>query len=140
MFDHKTTILISIKPEFVDLIFNGTKTVELRRSLPKNIAHNSEIVIYASSPIQSIVGRAFVKKIEAGKPRILWQKVGCRTGVSLDHFNTYFDGKEQGYGLILEKIERFQNPISLSFLRDKFDFSPPQSFMYARKELMECIG
>lgn len=134
------TLLISIKPEFVDLIFNGQKTVELRKALPKNLPLNTEIVIYASSPTKSIVGRAYVKKIETSEPNALWQKLGHKTGVSVDYFNSYFTGKTKGYGIVLEKVERFAEPLSLYFLRNKINFYPPQSFMYAREELMECIG
>lgn len=134
------TILISIKPEFVELIFNGQKTVELRKSLPKALPENAQIIIYASSPTKSIVGRAFVKSIESYEPQTLWEKLGHKTGITFDYFSDYFQGREKGYGIVLDRVEKFSAPLSLCFLRDKLDFTPPQSFMYAKEELMECIG
>ena len=134
------SILISIKPEFVDLIFSGQKTVELRRVVPKNVSTETEIIIYASSPTQCIVGKATIKRVEAHPVELLWSKIGDRTGITFAHFLDYFDGKEMGYGLVLDKIERFTTPYPLTSLREKLDFYPPQSYMYTSPELLELIN
>jgi len=135
----RLSILISIKPEFVELIFNGDKTVELRRVLPKNLPDNTEIIIYASSPTKSIVGKARIKNVEEQSIEKLWKKLGHRTGITFEYFEEYFKGKDTGYGLVLDKIERFASPYSLCSLRDTINFSPPQSFMYTTDDLMEII-
>lgn len=134
------SILISIKPEFVDLIFNGKKTVELRRVVPKDVSTETEIIIYASSPTQCIVGKATIKKIEAHPVELLWSKIGHKTGITFDHFIEYFTGKEMGYGLVLGDVEQFSSPYPLDSLREKLDFYPPQSYMYISPELLEFIN
>ena len=58
-------VLLSIKPEFADKIFNGTKKYEYRRSIFKK-KEVKTVVVYASSPIQKIIGE-FEEKIEDGK-------------------------------------------------------------------------
>lgn len=135
----KLSILISIKPEFVELIFSGDKTVELRRVLPKNLPDKTEVIIYASSPIKSIVGRACIKNIEEHPIDRLWKKFGHRTGTTFEYFKKYFKGKNRGYGLILEKVEIFSSPYPLCTLRDTLSFSPPQSYMYTPPDIMELI-
>lgn len=44
-------ILLSIKPEFADKIFEGTKQFEFRKSIFKDKTVR-KVVVYASSPIQ----------------------------------------------------------------------------------------
>lgn len=139
MSNKKLSILISIKPIYVDLIFNGNKTVELRRVLPKNLPNNSEVIFYASSPIKSIVGKARIKNIDEQPIDKLWKTLGHKTGVTFEYFKEYFKGKDTGYGLTLHKIEEFPNPYPLCSLRDTLNFSPPQSFMYTPCDLIGII-
>lgn len=139
MSDKKLSILISIKPIYVDLIFSGDKTVELRRVFPKNLPDDTEVIIYASSPTKSIVGRARIKNIEEQPIDKLWEILGHRTGVTFEYFNEYFKGKDRGYGLIVDKIEQFSVPYPLCALRETLNFSPPQSFMYTPPNIMEII-
>jgi len=133
------SIVLSIKPEFVDLIFDGQKTVELRKAIPKNISTEMEIIPYASSPTKSIVGRATIKKVEAHTLEKLWAKIGHKTGITFDYFSEYFEGKEMGYGLVLDSIEKFTTPHDLHSLREELNFFPPQSYMYSSPELLEYI-
>jgi len=139
MSQNTLSILISIKPEFLELIFEGHKTVELRRVLPKNLPSNLEVIFYASSPTKSIVGKARIKNIEIEPIEDLWEKLGNKTGISFEYFQDYFQGKNTGYGLVLDKVVKFSNPLSLGSLRDMINFSPPQSFMYTPPDLMELI-
>ena len=55
-------VLLSIKPKYADKIFNGTKTVELRRICPK-VTEGDLILVYVSSPVKALVGEFEVKKI-----------------------------------------------------------------------------
>ena len=47
-------VLLSIKPEFADKIFNGTKKYEFRKSIFKNKDVDT-VVVYASSPCKYII-------------------------------------------------------------------------------------
>ena len=48
-------VLLSIKPEFAELIFKGTKKFEFRKSIFKN-SEIKTVVVYASSPMQKVIG------------------------------------------------------------------------------------
>ena len=62
------SILISINPEHVENIFNGTKKYEYRKIKCKQDI--DKIIIYSTSPIMKIVGEAKVEEILEGSPEI----------------------------------------------------------------------
>lgn len=133
------SILISIKPEFMELIFSGEKTVELRKSVPKDLPNNTEIIFYASSPERKIVGKAKIKRVEELSIDQLWDELGDQTGITVEYFKEYFEGKDKGYGLILDKVEKFSEQFSLDQLRERFNFYPPQSYMYTSETISKAL-
>lgn len=133
------SIVISIRPEFAELIFSGEKTVELRRVVPKDVPSETEIYIYVSSPVQSIVGKAVINKVEAHPLKKLWNTIGDKSGISLEYFNEYFNGKKIGYGLVLDNVTKFPTPFHLHSLKKHFNFHPPQSYMYTTNDLLNHI-
>jgi hypothetical protein len=72
------TIVLSIKPKDADLILAGTKTVEFRRAWAAEKV--DAIAIYASAPIQRIVGVAQVSNVVSAKPTLLWDYCKKRGG------------------------------------------------------------
>ena len=64
-------ILLSIKPEFANKIFEGTKKFEYRRSIFKN-QKVTKVVVYASSPVQKIIGEFEIDYILTGPVQSLW--------------------------------------------------------------------
>ena len=55
-------IILSIKPEFAAKIFEGTKKYEFRRAIFKN-KNVKKVVVYASSPVQKIIGEFEIEDI-----------------------------------------------------------------------------
>ena len=55
-------VLLSIKPEFVERIFDGSKKYEYRKMLFKRNDINV-VVIYASAPVKRVVGEFRIKDI-----------------------------------------------------------------------------
>ena len=53
-----STILLSIKPEFSEKIFNETKKYEFRKRVARKKVE--KIVVYATSPVKKIVGEVEV--------------------------------------------------------------------------------
>src|SRR5258708_10947703 len=74
--DMKTNhaFLISIRPRFAEMIFSGSKTVELRRVCPK-VSIGDLALVYVSSPAMELRGSFEVGKILTGSPTALWKKV-----------------------------------------------------------------
>jgi predicted transcriptional regulator len=90
-------ILLSIKPEYVEQIFNKTKRYEYRRILAKN--NVDSIIIYCTYPVKKIVGELKIKSIIMKPPTTLWKMTRHNAGVSRAKFYEYF--KWQRYCLRL---------------------------------------
>ena len=128
-------IMLSIRPKYADMIFNGTKTVELRRIRPKNLEENDVVLVYVSSPISSIIGAFRVDGIIEKPISELWNNVTSTAGITHEEFNRYFEGAEQGIGIVVKNIRRLETPVALEQLRENWiGFRPPQSFYYASNE------
>ena len=120
-------VLLSIKPEFADKIFDGTKKVEFRRIIFKSNKITS-IVVYASSPIQKIIGEFEVDSVLSGSPEYLWSETSEDAGISKSYFDQYFADRLIGYAIRIKSVNRYKVPLCL-----KLDFNishPPQSFQY----------
>lgn len=119
-------ILLSIKPEFAEKIFNGTKKFEFRRSLFKN-KNIMTVVVYASSPVQKVIGEFEIDHILNEDIHQLWQETKEFSGISESYFFDYFDKKEKGYAIKIKTTKRYTKTLSL---KDDYNVTPPQSFMY----------
>ncbi len=64
-------VLLSIKPEFANKIFNGSKKFEFRRAIFKN-PDIRKIVVYASSPVQKVIGEFEIEHIHRHDLVALW--------------------------------------------------------------------
>ena len=120
-------VLLSIKPEFVEKIFNGEKKFEYRKVLFKNNEVN-RIVIYASSPVKKVVGEFEIGEILHTTKNELWESTQEKSGITKEFFDDYFSEKEFAYAIEIKEIEQYQEPKSL-----KEDFkilNAPQSFQY----------
>lgn len=127
----ENSILLSIKPFYVNKIIEGTKTIELRRKRPKQIKKGSLVLIYATAPTKSIIGAFKVKNIIEEQIKHLWKKVSPKAAVSREEFNIYFSGSDIGYGIVIGEKWIFENPITLSTMKDADEtFNVPQSFRY----------
>lgn len=120
-------VLLSIKPEFVKEIFNGTKKFEYRKSIFKN-KDVKTIVIYATMPIGKIVGEFEIDYILQKHPTQLWEETKDFSGVSKEFYYQYFDGRENGYAIAIKKLKEYKKAICP---HRKYDnFYAPQSFKY----------
>lgn len=128
-------VLLSIKPEYADKIFNGEKKFEFRRSLFRN-NNVTTVVVYASSPIQKVIGEFEIDKIINEDLARLWQKTKKYSGISEDFFYEYFKSKDKGYAIKIKKAIRYSEARSL---KEKYNISPPQSFVYLSQSVDDSL-
>jgi predicted transcriptional regulator len=132
----KSAVVISIKPQFAERIFDGNKTVELRRKCPK-IVPGDYLFVYVSSPTKAFKGLLRVRRIVCRPPKSLWREVGKFAGISKTEFDTYYHGASTGFGIFISVVEELDLPIGLSKIRRSWkSFRPPQSYMYVARESM----
>ncbi len=122
------SVLLSIKPEFVEKIFAGEKRFEFRRALPAE--EPRRVVVYASSPVQRIVGEFRVRRVLSTTPEALWRRTRKHAGIERDYFERYFEGRQLAHALEIEMTTRYRRP--LNPWQSVEAFFPPQSFMYLR--------
>lgn len=122
-------VLLSIKPEFANKIFDGTKKFEFRKSIFKN-KDVKTVVVYASSPVQRVIGEFEIEKILNFDLDTLWDLTQDFSGISEDFFYEYFADREFGYAIKIKKAKKYRNPKNL---KEEFNLFPPQSFAYLPK-------
>jgi len=119
-------VLLSIKPEFAEKIFNGTKKFEFRRSIFKNSSVKT-VVVYASSPMQKVIGEFEIDFIIHDQINNLWQQTHEYAGIKKDYFFNYFSNKQKGYAICIKKPKIYPTPLAL---KENYNMPPPQSFTY----------
>ncbi len=118
-------ILLSIKPEFVNLIMCGQKKYEFRKKPCKQ--NVDKIIIYSTNPIMKVVGEAHVETVLIDKPENIWNITKEESGIERDFFDEYYRGRDQAVAYKLEHIVRYPEPKSLA---DYGISTAPQSFCY----------
>ena len=118
-------VLLSIKPEFANKIFEGTKKFEFRKSIFKKEVKT--VVVYASSPLQQVIGEFEIECILHLELDTLWSITHMESGISEIFFYKYFDDKERGYAIQIKNVKRYDKPKNL---KEEYNLLPPQSFAY----------
>ena len=119
-------VLLSIKPEFADKIFNGTKKFEFRRIIFKQ-RDIDKVIVYASSPVQRVIGEFSVEDILSGSVDDVWTLTNHLSGISEIYYRNYFFNKQIAYAIKIGRTLRYRRNRQLS--EYNIDY-PPQSYMY----------
>lgn len=132
-------LIISLKPYYADLLFEGLKKVELRRRIASQI-NGRDVFIYVSSPVRELRGGFRVGQVWEGSPDAVWNIVAELATVDRWEFDAYFEGQAVAYALEVTNVWEYQSPVGLNWLRAQFDdFVVPQSWRYAKPEEHEAF-
>ena len=132
----KKSFVLSIKPVYASKIFDGSKTIELRRKFPHKDVKGAIALIYSSSPEQKILGFVSIKEVKKLSISDIWNNFSNRIGIEEDAFDKYFNGLNDGYAIFLDKPTKLRKEIGIEELSKAYNFSPPQSYIYATDELL----
>lgn len=119
-------VVLSIKPEFAFKIFDGTKRFEFRKAIFKN-TNIKTVIVYASSPVQQVIGEFEIEKIINQDIDSLWQLTQNFSGITEDYFYQYFANRADGFAIEIKKTKKYRQP---KCLRADYNLVPPQSFAY----------
>ncbi|WP_422365048.1 ASCH domain-containing protein [Pelagibius sp.] len=121
--------LISIRPEYVQAMIEGRKTVEFRRRNLK-LAPNSRLWIYSTLPTAAVTAVAVVTGVDSGAVNAIWRRYGKRGSICKADFDRYFLGVDQAFAIEIKCVSVLSNGIDLSSLRTVVDgFQPPQTYV-----------
>lgn len=122
-----TAILLSIKPEFAYAILEGRKGFEFRRRLFREETVE-RVVVYASSPVQRVVGEFKLAAVHSLPLKSLWRRTQHHAGIERRYFDRYFEDCEVGHALEVGSSVLYEDPVRLE---DAVGLKrPPQSFCY----------
>jgi type I restriction enzyme S subunit len=131
------SILISIKPEYVQHILTQKKKFEFRKKINKDFC-DRKVYIYSSAPTKKIVGYFVSSQIIEDSPEKIWKKCKKWAGIEEEDFFAYFDNKDIGFALEISKLKCFKHPIDPKNISPSF--TPPQSYYYLDKELEATLS
>lgn len=118
-------ILLSINPNHVENIMNGTKRYEFRKRACKR--HVDKILIYSTTPVMKVVGEAEVEDALIDKPQIIWKKTQKKSGIEKSFFDEYYADKEQAVAYKLKNVVEYE---VAKELKEYGISNAPQSFQY----------
>ena len=126
-------VILSIHPEWAKLIYEGKKTLELRKNIPMNTVNI--VYLYETAPICKVTGffKYFaytrIKKTHLELHKDIITEKSC---VPVEEIKNYFGKSEEIFGWICNaghKGNQFAYPVELSEFGIK---RPPQSWCYTR--------
>lgn len=126
-------IILSIHPKWAKLIYEGKKTVEYRKSIPK-YEKSITVYMYETSPIRKVTG--CFKMISHFRMDVVYNKVcdnlvarGC---LSIQELRHYQNDSKDVVGWVVGSFEKFDQPKTIA------DFGlkrPPQSWCYTEVDV-----
>lgn len=123
-------MLLSLKPQYAELVFLGLKTAELRRLVPSEV-EGRNVYIYVSSPTRKLRGGFVVGEVWQGTPEDVWERVKDMASIDVETYNAYYEGRAKAFALSIVDAWEYKRPLPLSELRTEFKgFVVPQSWRY----------
>lgn len=114
------SIILSIRPFYSELILKKEKLYEFRNFKAKNFT--TYFWVYESFPTKKL---KYILKI---KTPIVFPNVAEGSSYGVDRFNS--GEMENKYAYEIEEIYMLENPLPMIFLKDNFNFTPPQAYTY----------
>ena len=125
-------IVLSIRPQYAEKIFDGSKKVEFRRVRPKHVKKGDLVLMYISSPTQSLAGVFKIDEIMAKSPSELWNLTQKIAGITQEEFFHYYKGVDTGIGIFFSDVWPLREPMKIQDWQNQgINFRPPQGFRYA---------
>lgn len=120
-------VLLSIKPEFVEKILDGSKRFEFRKNVFKN-KNVKSIVVYSTMPVGKVVAEFDIEHILMDAPEAVWEKTADFSGISRSFFDEYFTGRDRAVAIGIGEVRQYERPMDLIELG--IGSTAPQSYRY----------
>ncbi len=119
------SVLMSIKPEYVQGIMSGRKIYEFRKKACKRTV--DRIYIYSTVPVKKIVGEAEIESIIVDTPEELWKITHKGAGIKKEFYDRYYENRGEAVAYKLINVKKYKKPRALSEMGIK---TAPQSYQY----------
>lgn len=125
-------VILSIKPCFCKLIFDGQKVYEYRKRIFKR-NDVDKVYVYASKPICKVIGYFTVGSIINDTVSNVWDMTHEYGGIDKGYYDSYFNGCNIAHAIKIGEVVKLDKPINPKNVLD--NFIAPQNFMYLENEL-----
>jgi predicted transcriptional regulator len=128
-------ILMSVRPNFAERIFGGSKSVEIRKRFSKKwIGHDA--VLCATKPLHCLLGRTTIRSVTKGHPDSLWVRFQSRIGCSKNEFDAYVGDASEVAAIEFADVRPYETPVQVSQLGQVLGrrLLAPQSYFEASFE------
>jgi len=116
-------VLLSLHPEWWDLILAGRKTVEIRKTAPSNCEWPVRVLVYLTAPVSAVVGEFLCFGYQKTNR---YRQFHPRSCVSLSDLYKYGKGKEIcGWDIASPMLYPQKKTLTQLGIR-----RPPQSWQY----------
>ena len=106
------------------------KKFEFRKIIFKN-PNVKTLVVYASSPVQQVIGEFEIDDILSCAPDEIWRLTKKYSGISEQFFYDYFADREIAHAIKIKDATKYDKPLSL---KENYKVSPPQSYLYLEEQ------
>lgn len=121
-------VLLSIKPQYAQRIFEGKKKYEYRRNVFKRDDIDT-IIVYVTKPVGKVIGEFKIDEILEDSPNEIWKKTKLYSGIKKKDYMEYFSERKKGFAIGIKHAQVYDEPLDLMDINPKIK-SAPQSFMY----------
>lgn len=118
-------MLLSINPQYVASIIDGTKTYEYRKFRCRRDV--DKIIIYATAPQKQVIGEAEIEEILEDDILTVWHMTKKYSGITYKFFREYYKGKKTAVAYHLKNLVIYEHPLTLA---DIGISCAPQSYRY----------
>lgn len=133
------TLIVSIKPEFTEMIIAGKKTIELRKSAP-DVNVGDIMIIYCTYPIMAFIGVCKIGKVLKLEPLLMWKQYKSCLGIDYVRFSAYYHNVSLAIGIEITEFEKLNKNIKLEAIKNEIpSFQPPQTFRYLDSKTFEKL-
>lgn len=123
-------ILLSMHPNYAELVFSGKKQIEIRRKFSRRLK-GRQAVIYGTKPLGSLMGEVTISRITPGSPSDIWERYGAKMGCSYNDFAAYTGECTEVFAIELADLKPYVAPLGIAQISHLIneDLRPPQSFL-----------
>lgn len=141
-------VILSIHPKWAKLIYEGKKTIEWRKSVPKKCEDYSKIFLYETAPVCTVTGFVELTGFDAVSPKMNRIDLGGKRSdkenedafdfivnfgcVSKENLKKYQGKADYIYAWYINFPQKFLTPKTLADFKLK---RPPQSWCYTEVEV-----
>ena len=120
-------IILSIRPNFCNMIFSGQKKYEYRKRVFTR-SDVDKVYVYASKPICKIVGFFTIDEVIEDSPNVMWEKTHEGSGITKEYFDAYFRGCDMAHAIAIGEVVKLDTPIDPKEVIK--NFTAPQNYRY----------